>query len=67
MIGSLWAAARGYAPHAPTTDRHGVPSESGSATASVKFALLKAEAAWLRRPSRSLPYGHALFAVAKPG
>jgi SAM-dependent methyltransferase len=66
VIGSLWASARGYSPHAPTSEHHGVPSDNRSPASSLKYALLKAEAAWLRRPSRTLPYGHALFAVATP-
>jgi SAM-dependent methyltransferase len=66
VVGSLWAAARGYAPHAPTSEHHGVPSDAGSFTSNLKYGLLKAEARWLRRPSRSLPYGHALFALALP-
>jgi SAM-dependent methyltransferase len=66
IVGSLWAAARGYAPQAPTSERHGVPSGEDDSTSDLKYRLLSAEARWLRRPSRSLPYGHALFAVARP-
>jgi SAM-dependent methyltransferase len=65
LIGSLWAAARGHVPRSPTSERHGVPAE-GRRGAGVKYGLLRAEAAWLRRSGRTLPYGHALFAVARP-
>jgi SAM-dependent methyltransferase len=66
LVGSLWAAARGYTPHAPDSEHHGVPPEGNRLTSDLKYRLLKAEARWLRRPTRSLSYGHALFALATP-
>ena len=61
---SLLAAARGRVPHAPSEERHGIPTKppSGVVTA-VGRAALAAERRWIGR-GRSLPYGHTLFALA---
>jgi len=66
---SALAAARGRVPHAPTTERHGIPRADASPwRRSVGLALLRAEARYLARPGRRLPYGHTLVAVARrPG
>jgi SAM-dependent methyltransferase len=63
---SLWGAARGRVPHAPSETTDGIPQSlpSGFVTA-VGSALLGGEARWLARPSARLPYGHTLFALAR--
>lgn len=62
---SLYAAMRGRLPHAPSEDRDGIPRRKPSRLVSLLGAgVLAAEARWLARPGRSLPYGHTLFAVA---
>jgi ubiquinone/menaquinone biosynthesis C-methylase UbiE len=64
---SLWGAARGRVPHAPTEERHGVPARSDPRWQAVTGrALLRLEAAWLSTGSTSLPYGHTIFALARP-
>jgi SAM-dependent methyltransferase len=64
---SMWGAARGRGPAAPTTTSCGIPEQAGSVANSVGRALLGLEARLLRNPRRSLPYGHTLLAVAVPG
>ncbi len=64
LAGSAWAALRGAEPHAPTEERHGIPAAAGSRERDPRFLALRAEAAWLAAPGRSLPYGHTLFALA---
>lgn len=67
MLLSLWGVVRGRAPHAPTEERDGIPrSEPGGLSTAVGGRLLALEAAYLRGPGRTLPYGHTLFAVAAP-
>jgi SAM-dependent methyltransferase len=63
---SLWGAARGRLPHAPSETTDGIPHElpSGFVTA-VGSALLAGEARWLARRGARLPYGHTLFALAR--
>jgi ubiquinone/menaquinone biosynthesis C-methylase UbiE len=62
---SVLAALRGRVPHAPTETRSGVPPVDRSALKrAIGSLLLAAEARWLARPRRSLPYGHNLLAVA---
>lgn len=64
---SLWGVIRGRAPHAPSEHHDGIPRSRPSRVATaVGGRLLAAEAAYLRRPGRTLPYGHTLFAVAAP-
>jgi SAM-dependent methyltransferase len=67
MLPSFWAAARGRAPRAPTETSHGVPTVPGRSAQVVCGCLLAAEARYLRRPGRSLPYGHTLLAVCGRG
>lgn len=65
VAGSLWEAARGHRPSPPSATSHGVPAASTASTAdALKLRLLRAEARWLARPGRSLPYGHTLLALA---
>ncbi len=66
FVGSLWAAARGRAPRAPSRDQHGIPSPSSGASNALMYALLSAEALWLRMRVTRVPYGHTLFAIAAP-
>jgi SAM-dependent methyltransferase len=66
LAGSLLAIARGRAPRPPTEHTHGVPSAEPSMAGAIAYRLLLAEARYLRRHSRSLPYGHTLFALAVP-
>jgi ubiquinone/menaquinone biosynthesis C-methylase UbiE len=63
---SLFAAARRRAPHAPTESSSGVPSTDGRLKSAIGSNLLAAEARWLARPGRSLPFGHNLLALAVP-
>lgn len=66
VILSAWGAARGRVPHAPTTERDGIPRSTPNQTVErVGRSLLGAEARYLRRGNR-LPYGHTLFALATP-
>jgi len=64
---SMWGAARGRAPTAPTTTTCGIPAEAGPAANAVGRTLLGLEARVLRHPRVSLPYGHTLLAMAVPG
>jgi SAM-dependent methyltransferase len=66
LVGSLVAAARRQSPSAPTASGHGIPASNGSALGALKYTLLRVEARHLRHRSRTLPYGHTLFAVASP-
>jgi SAM-dependent methyltransferase len=67
MLPSLFAALKGRSPEAPTEARAGVPRpDTSRLKAAVGRALLRAEARYLARPGRSLPYGHSLWAVAVP-
>lgn len=62
---SLWGSLIGKEPHAPTTERDGLPRPGRSRIAdSIRESLLRLEAGYLRGAGRSLPYGHNLFAVA---
>jgi ubiquinone/menaquinone biosynthesis C-methylase UbiE len=62
---SLVAWASGRTPHAPSESSHGiVMPEAGRLKTAVGRRVLSAEAAWLARPGRTLPFGHTLFAVA---
>lgn len=68
MIPSLFAAARGRTPQAPTELSAGVPQMDRSRMrARLAAALLRAEARYLERPGTSIPYGHSLWAVATRG
>ena len=69
LVPSLWAAARGESPRAPEageTGRHGVPKPSSPVVARAGKATTAAECAWLARSRRTIPFGHTLFAVARP-
>lgn len=67
FVPSLLAAMRGSLPHAPTGEHDGIPSRPPSRLKNaVGRRLLGAEARLLRSPGRSLPYGHTLFALARP-
>lgn len=62
---SVWAAARGRSPHAPSEDRHGIPVERPHVLKSaVGRRVLRVEARYLACPRRSLPVGHTIFALA---
>ena len=65
MIPSLFAAARGRTPQAPSELSAGVPPlDRSRIRARLAVALLRAEARYLERPGTSIPYGHSLWAVA---
>jgi SAM-dependent methyltransferase len=64
---SLWSAARGRGPIAPTPATCGIPAEAGAASNVVGRGLLRMEASFLRHSRLSIPYGHTLLAVAVPG
>ncbi|MCP9485242.1 MAG: class I SAM-dependent methyltransferase [Gaiellaceae bacterium MAG52_C11] len=64
---SLYGAARGHSPRAPSESQDGIPRrEPSRLVGAVGGGVLAAEARWLARPGRALPYGHTLFAVASP-
>jgi SAM-dependent methyltransferase len=63
---SLWGDALGRTPRAPTEERHGIPEAPGRVRSAIASALMRAEARLLARPGLRLPYGHTLFAVARP-
>ncbi len=64
LAGSLVALARGAAPRAPSHQRHGIPAAGGGRARDPRYRMLQAEARWLARPGRTLPYGHTLLALA---
>lgn len=64
FVPSLWALVIGKNLTAPTETQHGIPTVPGPFRSAVALALLRAEARFLARPGRRLPYGHALFALA---
>jgi SAM-dependent methyltransferase len=65
LIPSLWALARGNAPHAPTEERHGVATAAPSPVLSrIATGLLAAEAQYLGHTPLRLPYGHTQLALA---
>jgi ubiquinone/menaquinone biosynthesis C-methylase UbiE len=67
VVPSLYAAARGRVPRAPTEHQSGIPGgDTGAWRARVAGALTGLEARYLATPGRSLPYGHTLWAVALP-
>jgi SAM-dependent methyltransferase len=67
MIGSIIAAARGRTAQPPSGHSDGVPSPQTGRRSALAHAQLAAEARYLAgAPSRSLPYGHTLLAVATP-
>jgi ubiquinone/menaquinone biosynthesis C-methylase UbiE len=65
----LWATVRG-AKGPVHRNRHGdghglgIPAPVSARRNAAMLRLLRAEAAWLARPGRSLPFGHSLYAVA---
>lgn len=67
MLLSLYGAARGRSPRAPSESRDGLPRrEAPAVVGAVGGRILAAEARWLARPGRTLPFGHTLVAVASP-
>ncbi len=61
---SLLAVMRGRIPHAPSEERHGIPTrEPGRLVSVVGGSALSVETWWLERGG-SLPYGHTQFALA---
>jgi SAM-dependent methyltransferase len=66
LVGSLWGALRGRSPRAPSKSRHGIASPAGKFVNALGRGLLGAEARYLARPGRRLPYGHTLVALATP-
>jgi SAM-dependent methyltransferase len=62
---SLLGAARGRVPHAPSEERHGIPTRlPGRLVSTVGGLALSVEASWVRH-GHSLPYGHTLLAIAE--
>jgi len=66
MVGSLLEAARGRRPRGPSETRHGVPALRRSSTNALGLWLLRAEARYLARPERRLPFGHTMLTLASP-
>lgn len=65
FILSLWGEVSRSVPHAPTEERHGIPTKRpGRVRSAIGLMLLRWEALYLRRPTRRLPFGHTLFALA---
>ncbi len=67
LVLSLLAAARGRSPRAPSESSSGVPTADGRLKSAVGARLLAAEARWLSRAGRTVPFGHNLLALAVPG
>lgn len=65
-VPSLWGAARGRIPRAPTEERDGIPGREPARRAALGTTLLRLEAGVLSIRGASLPYGHTLFALARP-
>ena len=63
---SLVANLRGKSPRAPTEATSGIPRRVSRLQAAFGSACLGAEARYLARGGRSLPYGHTQIAVARP-
>ena len=64
---SLAAIVQRRTPHAPSEERHGIPTAPQSGLrAAVGARVLAAEASLLARPGRTLPYGHTMFALMVP-
>lgn len=62
---SLWAAARGRSPKAPSEQADGIPRKpAGRAQTFVGSRILHAERRYLAT-GRALPYGHTLITVAR--
>lgn len=62
---SLAGAALGRFPHAPTTEKSGIPSPGSGVMAAAGSAFLRLEGRLLASPRTRLPYGHTLFALAE--
>ena len=66
LVLSVWGIARGRVPHAPSEVHDGIPRrQPGAHVSAVGGRLLTAEARYLSRPDRTLPFGHSLFAVVR--
>ncbi len=64
---SLYAAARGRTPRAPSEESDGIPVRTpGTIVSAVGSAVLSLEARWVTLGG-SLPYGYTLFALARRG
>lgn len=66
MLPSAWGQLRGWVPHAPSEEQHGIPVQPGRMQSSVALATLRIERTLLARTRVSLPFGHTLFALAVP-
>ncbi len=66
MLPSAWGQLRGWVPHAPSEEQHGIPAEPGRMQSSVALATLRMERMLLARTRVGLPFGHTLFALAVP-
>jgi ubiquinone/menaquinone biosynthesis C-methylase UbiE len=65
MVLSLWAAARGRSPRAPSEEVDGIPTRApGGLVTAVGSRILAAER-WYVSTGRALPYGHSLLTVAR--
>jgi SAM-dependent methyltransferase len=65
MILSLWGAARGRSPHAPSEGADGIPTRPpGRVVTAVGGWILGAER-WYASKGHALPYGHTLVTVAR--
>lgn len=76
MIQGAWASlprrtAHDHHDHETLVDEHrahhglGIPEPVGDRRNRVFLSLLRWEARYLRKPGRSLPFGHSLYAVAR--
>jgi ubiquinone/menaquinone biosynthesis C-methylase UbiE len=66
LVLSLWGALVGKAPKAPSESTCGIPRPARRTSNAIGRTLLGQEARYLRAPTRRLPYGHTLFALAVP-
>jgi len=63
LVASVWGLVIGRRPHAPSETRHGIARQPSPRLNAIGGRLLGAEARYLARPRRRLPYGHTLFAL----
>ena len=61
---SLLGALRGRVPHAPSPERHGIPTKPPSEVVTAIGRTALGIETWFVTRGRSLPYGHTLFALA---
>lgn len=64
LLPSLWASARRRGPRPPTVSSDGIPPPAARWQNVIGKLLLRAEARYLGRGNRRIPFGHTLLAIA---